>query len=154
VLVTSRSSADRAIALARLLGSAAERSGWSERLDIRLGGIEQGAGRLSDAGIVALEEANLDGAEAVCPDLERRPELLEGADFVVCDRSDVADVLVDWDEAGEAEFVCVSEISQPPAESVDDDDEEDDASIADEVAVYADKIDEVLRQVVREKSTD
>jgi hypothetical protein len=148
VLVASGSSPDRAIALERLLGAAADRSGWGERLEIRLGGIDGGAGRISDAGLAALQEIGIDAAGAVCPDLGRRPALLEGAAVVICDRGDVADALVDWDEAGEAEFVCVNEIGAPPPEGRQEDDEQDDASIADEVHDFEDRIDEVLRRVV------
>ena len=148
VLVTSGSSADRAIVLERLLAAEAGRTGWADRLEIRLGGIEQGAGRLSDAGLAALKEIGIDASGAVCPDLGRRPALLEGAAFVVCDRGDVADALVDWKEAGEAEFVCVSELAPAEAEPEDGEDESD-AAIADELAGYEDKIEEVLRLVVR-----
>jgi len=112
VLVASGSSPDRAIALERLLGAAADRSGWGERLEIRLGGINGGAGRISDAGLAALKGLGIDAAGAVCPDLDRRPSLLEGAAVVICDRGDVADTLVDWTEAGEAEFVCVNELGE------------------------------------------
>lgn len=151
VLVASGSSADRAIALERLLGEAAGRSGWAERLEIRLGGVDGGAGRLSDSGQSALEEAGIDAAGAVCPDLGRRPNLLEGAAVVVCDRGDVADVLVDWDEAGEALFVCVDEIDPQAPES---DEDVVDLPIADEVGVYRAKIDEVLRRIVSEAAVD
>jgi hypothetical protein len=149
VLVASGSSADRAIVLERLLAAEAGRTGWSDRLEIRLGGIDHGAGRLSDAGIAALKEIGIDGAGAVCPDLGRRPALLEGAAVVVCDRGDVADALVDWDEAGEAEFVCVSEVEPLAADAGDGEDEAGDAAIADELAGYEGKIEEVLRLVVR-----
>jgi hypothetical protein len=150
VLVVSGSSADRAIVLEKLLAAEAGRTGWSDRLEIRLGGVEHGAGRLSDAGVAALKEIGIDASGAVCPDLGRRPTLLEGASVVVCDRGDVADVLVDWDEAGEAEFVCVSEIAPVAAAPADDDDETQDAAIADELAGYEGKIEEVLRLVVRQ----
>ena len=149
VLVTSGSSADRAIVLERLLAAEAGRKGWSQRLEIRLGGIDHGAGRLSDAGVAALQDVGIDAAGAVCPDLDRRPALLEGASVVVCDRGDVADVLVDWDEAGEAEFVCVSEID-PVAADGDSEIDGEDAAIADELAGYSGKIEEVLRLVVKQ----
>ena len=145
VLVTSGSSPDRAIALERLLGAAADRSGWAARLEIRLGGIDGGAGRISDAGLAALKGIGIDATGAVCPDLGRRPGLLEGAAVVICDRGDVADALVDWNEAGAAEFVCVNEIDAPAPES---DEPHGDASIADEVHDLEDRIDEVLRRVV------
>jgi hypothetical protein len=148
VLVASGSSADRAIVLERLLAQQASRTGWSERLEIRLGGLDHGAGRLSDEGIAALRQIGIDASGAVCPDLGRRPVLLEGAAVVVCDRGDIADVLVDWDEAGEAEFVCVSEINPVAIESKDGDEAED-AAIADELGGYEEKIEEVLRIVVR-----
>jgi hypothetical protein len=150
VLVASGSSADRAIVLEKLLSAEAGRTGWSDRLEIRLGGIEQGAGRLSDAGLSALQEIGIDASGAVCPDLDRRPALLEGASVVVCDRGDVADALVDWAEAGEAEFVCVSEIDPADAPPPDGEDEPEDAAIADELAGYKGKIEEVLRLVVRQ----
>jgi hypothetical protein len=145
VLVASGSSPDRAIAIERLLAAAAERCGWSERLDIRLGGIDGGAGRLSDAGSAALRSIGIEAEGAVCPDLDRRPALLGDAAVVVCDRGDVADTLVDWDEAGEAEFVCVNEVDGGADAKVDDD--EDGAPIADEVRSYEGRIDEVLRRV-------
>lgn len=144
VLVTSRSSPDRAIALERLLAVAAGRSGWAERLEIRLGGVDGGAGRISDAGLAALKGIGIDAAGAVCPDLDRRPVLLEGAAVVVCDRGDVADVLVDWDQAGDAEFVCVDEVGGAAGEEVD----QLDAPIAEEVREFQTTIDEVLRRVV------
>lgn len=153
VLVTSSSSPDRAIALERLLGAAADRSGWSERLEVRLGGIDGGAGRISDAGLAALRERGHDAAGAVCPDLGRRPGLLEGAAVVVCDRGNVADTLVDWPEAGEAEFVCVNEVGDVPYAEQPDDDEQDDIAIADEVQLFEDRIDEVLRRVVSAQPT-
>ncbi len=152
VLVASGSSADRAIVLGRLLAAEAGRTGWSDRLEIRLGGIEHGAGRLSDEGSAALKEVGIDASGAVCPDLGRRPQLLEGVSFVVCDRGDVADALVDWKEAGEAEFVCVSEIEPVAAEPKDGDEEDEDTAIADELAGYEGKIEEVLRLVVRGNS--
>ncbi len=144
VLVASGSSPDRAIAIERLLTAAADRSGWSERLEIRVGGIDGGAGRISDAGLAALHGVGIEAEGAVCPDLDRRPGLLESASFVVCDRGDVADILVDWDEAGEAEFVVVEEVGA----SRDEDDEEEDAPIGEEVREYEGRIDEVLRRVV------
>jgi hypothetical protein len=149
VLIASGTSADRAIVLARLLGALADRSGWSDRLEIRLGGIDHGAGRLSDAGVAALKDAGVEATGDVCPDLDRRPELLEGTSVVVCDRGDIADTLVDWDQAGEAEFVCVSEIEPVAADAGSDDESDGDAAIADELALYEDKIEEVLRLVVR-----
>jgi len=148
VLVASGSSPDRAIALERLLGAAADRSGWGERLEIRLGGIDGGAGRISDEGLAALHEVGIDAAGAVCPDLGRRPALLEGAAVVICDRGDVADTLVDWSEAGEAEFVCVNEIGAAATDAHQEEEEQDDASIADEVHDFEGRIDEVLRRVV------
>jgi hypothetical protein len=151
VLVTSGSSADRAIVLERLLAAEAGRTGWSQRLEIRLGGIDHGAGRLSDAGAAALQEIGIDATGAVCPDLDRRPALLEGASIVVCDRGDVADVLVDWDEAGEAEFVCVSEIDPAAVDGEDGEIAAEDAAIADELAGYSGKIEEVLRLVVKSR---
>lgn len=152
VLVASGSSADRAIVLERLLVAEAGRTGWADRLEIRLGGIDNGAGRLSDEGFAALKSVGIDAAGEVCPDLGRRPELLEGAAIVVCDRGDVADALVDWDEAGEAEFVCVSEIGAPdgPADrQAKEAEDAEDAAIADELADYQGKIEEVLRLAVR-----
>ena len=142
ILVASGSSPDRAIALERLLSAAAARSGWGERLEIRVGGIEGGAGRLSDAGSAALRALGIDADGTICPDLDRRPQLLEHAAIVVCDRGDVADALVDWDEAGEAQFVCVSDLDDSPH---DDDDER---PIADEVRAYESRIDEVLRRSI------
>jgi hypothetical protein len=144
VLVASGSSPDRAIALERLLAAAAARSGWSERLEIRLGGVGAGAGRISDTGLAALQLHGVDGSGAVCPDLERRRALLEGASFVVCDRGDVADLLVDWDEAGEAAFVVVAELARPDA----DDEDGDDPPIAEDLRHYERVIEEVLRQIV------
>ena len=144
VLVASGSSPDRAIALERLLGAAADRSGWGERLEIRLGGIEGGAGRISDAGLAALKSVGIEAAGSVCPDLGRRPILLEGAAVVVCDRGDVADALVDWDEAGEAQFVCMDEVAGTAAA----DDGHQDVPIAEEVGEYQGRIEEVLRRVV------
>ncbi|HXC50871.1 MAG TPA: hypothetical protein VN634_08310 [Candidatus Limnocylindrales bacterium] len=148
ILVASASSPDRAIALERLLGAAAARSGWGERLEIRVGGIESGAGRLSDAGTAALKALGIDAEGSICPDLDRRPQLLENAAIVVCDRGDVADVLVDWDEAGEATFVCVSEL----ADSDDGSDDEDALPIGDEVRGYESRIDEVLRRTVADSA--
>jgi hypothetical protein len=140
ILIASGTSPDRAIALEHLLSAAAATLGWTDRLEIRLGGIDSGAGRISDAGLAALHSVGIDAASAVCPDLSRRPTLLEGADFVVCDRGDVADALVDWDEAGEAEFVVVSEIDPEP--------DGDDRPIGDDVRHYEGAIEEVLRRVV------
>jgi hypothetical protein len=144
VLVSSGSSPDRAIALHRLLSVAADRSGWGPRLEIRLGGIDGGAGRITDAGLAALSAGGFDAHGAVCPDLERRPELLEGADVVVCDHGDVADVLVDWKESGDAEFVCLDELGTPR----DEDGDENEIPIGDDVRDYEGKIEEVLRRVV------
>ena len=143
ILVASATSPDRAIALERLLGAAAARAGWGERLEIRVGGIESGAGRLSDAGTAALKALGIDAEGSVCPDLDRRPQLLENAAIVVCDRGDVADVLVDWDEAGSATFFCVSELAD-----ADDNGDEDALPIGDEVRGYESRIDEVLRRTV------
>ncbi|MFN2425416.1 MAG: hypothetical protein ABR587_03100 [Candidatus Binatia bacterium] len=152
VLVASGSSPDRAIALERLLGAAADRSGWGERLEIRLGGINGGAGRISDEGLAALHAVGIDAAGAVCPDLDRRPALLEGAAVVICDRGDVADALVDWREAGEAEFVCVDEVGDVPPPHREEREEQDDAAIADEVHDFEERIDEVLRRIVSDRA--
>lgn len=156
VLIASGSSPDRAIALERLLASAADRTGWSDRLEIRLGGIDGGAGRLSDVGRSALGGVGLEADATVCPDLARRPELLEGAAVVVCDRGEVADALIDWDEAGEAEFVCMDDLEwRSGAEAAErrgaeaDEKERLDLAIADEVERYVGEIDEVLRRIVR-----
>lgn len=145
ILVASGSSPDRAIALERLLTAAAERSGWGSRLEIRLGGLRGGAGRISDAGLAALQNSGIDATGAVCPDLGRRRNLLDGAAFVVCDRGDVADVLVDWPEAGEAHFVCVNELGDQAEEHEKDDDDE---PIAGDLHHYESMIDEVLRRVL------
>ena len=142
IVVTSGTSPDRAIAIEQLLVAAAARAGWSERLEIRLGGIEGGAGRISDAGTAALRSAGIDAAAHVCPDLARRPELFDGAELIVCDRGDVADALVDWDETSEAEFLCVDEITGAA------DDDGDDAPIGEDVRLYVASIDEVLRRIV------
>lgn len=149
VLVASGSSPDRALALAGLLASEAAATGWSDRLDLRVGGIDAGAGHASDAGRDAMREMGIDVADVHCPDLERRGELLEGAAVVVCDRGDVADVLVDWDEAGEATFVCVDEILGV----ADDDESREDVAIAEEVRAYQGVIDEVLRRVVADAAS-
>ena len=141
ILVASASSPDRAIALERLLAAAATRSGWGERLEIRVGGIDSGAGRLSDAGTAALRQLGIDAEGSICPDLDRRPQLLANAAIVVCDRGDVADVLIDWDEAGDATFVCMSELDGS-------DSAEDAPAIGDEVRGYESHIDEVLRRSV------
>lgn len=146
VLVASGSSPDCAIALERLLSSAASASGWSERLDLRVGGIDGGAGHASDAGIAALKAVGLDARGAQCPDLERRRDLVEDVALVVCDRGDVADILIDWDEASEAEFIVVDEIDDVPGD--EDGEEERDVPILEEVRGYAECIDEVLRRVV------
>lgn len=148
VLVTSGSSPDRALALAGLLASEAAATGWSDRLELRVGGIDAGAGHASDAGREALREAGIEIADIHCPDLERRPELLEGAAVVVCDRGDVADALVDWDEAGEAAFVCVDEILGDTGEE-----SREDVAIAEEVRAYQGVIDEVLRRVVADAAS-
>lgn len=145
VFVASGSCPDRAIALERLLRSAADRLGWGERLEIRLGGIDGGAGRISDAGLTALKLAGVDAAGAVCPDLERRRELLQEACVVVCDRGDIADALVDWKEAGEAQFLCVSEIG---GGEHDDHGDYPDLPISEDVREYLGAIDEVLRRVI------
>ncbi len=147
VLVTSGSSPDRAIALERLLTGVADRAGWGPRLEIRLAGLDGGAGRITDAGLAALKAHGIDAEGAVCPDLERRPELLEHCHTVVCDHGDIADVLVDWDEAGDAEFVCVDELGDaPPAE--DEDEHRDDPPIGDDVRDYQERIEEVLRLII------
>lgn len=152
ILVASATSADRAIAIERLLASAAARSGWGARLDIRVGGIDGGAGHVSDAGLAALRAVGIDAQGGLCPDLQRRPELVEGAEIVVCDRGAAADALIDWDEAAEAEFVVVSEIDGRPAG--EDGDDESDVPIAEEVRDYADRIDEVLRRTIAGVLTD
>lgn len=149
VLVASGSSHDRAIVLERLLAAAAERSGWSGRLEIRLGGVDAGAGRLSDEGRKALAAVGLDASDVVCPDLERRPSLLDGAAFVVCDRGDVADILVDWNEAGTAEFICVDELEVADGRDPAPPDDDHDPSIEDEAHRFEARIDEVLRRIVR-----
>ncbi len=151
VLVASGTSPDRAIALGSLLSRAADRTGWSERLEIRVGGVDGGAGRLSDAGRSALSGVGIEGAAAVCPDLARRPELLDGAAVVVCDRGEVADTLIDWDQAGEAEFVCMDDLDgrNDGGERRGPDGDDSDVAIADEVERYAGEIDEVLRRIVR-----
>jgi hypothetical protein len=149
VLVASGSSPDRAIALEKLLASAAARSGWSERLDIRVGGIESGAGHASDAGIAALKVVGIDARGAQCADLDRRRDLVEGVAIVVCDRGDVADTIIDWDEASEAEFVVMDEMDGGPSDEEDDEEEEGrDVPIEDEVRGYDERIDEVLRRLV------
>lgn len=148
LLVASGSSPDRAIAIERLLSSAAASSGWSERLDIRLGGIDGGAGHASDAGIAAMKAVGVDARGVQCPDLERRRDLVEDVALVICDRGDVADVIIDWDEASEAEFIVLDELDGDARQGVDEDDEPRDVPIGDEVRAYADRIDEVLRRVV------
>lgn len=152
VLVASGSSPDRAIALERLLSSAAARSGWAERLDIRVGGLHAGAGHVSDAGLAALKAVGIDAGGALCADLERRRDLVAGAAIVVCDRGDVADTLIDWDEASEAEFVVMSEMGA--TSGAEDDDEERDVPIGEEVHVYDERMDEVLRRLVAGVLTD
>lgn len=152
VLVASGSSPDRAIAIEKLLSSAAARSGWAERLEVRLGGLDGGAGHVSDAGLAALKSFGIDAQGALCPDLARRRELVEGASIVVCDRGDVADILIDWDEASEAEFVVLSELGGEAR--AEDDEEEDDVPIGEEVHSYVEHIDEVLRRLVAGVLTD
>lgn len=152
VLVASGSSPDRAIAIERLLSAAADRSGWSERLEIRVGGVDGGAGHVSDAGLDALKAVGIDAHGALCPDLARRRDLVDGVAIVVCDRGDVADLLIDWDEASEAEFIVLSEFDgeAPPEEG----EEERDVPIGEEVHSYDERVDEVLRRVVAGVLTD
>lgn len=154
VLVASGSSPDRAIALEKLLSSAAARSGWSSRLDIRVGGLDGGAGHSSDAGVAAMKAVGLDGRGAHCPDLERRRDLVDGLAIAVCDRGDVADLLIDWDEASEAEFIVMEELDGDGAAGHDEDDEGRDLPIGEEVRGYEERIDEVLRRVVAGVLTD
>lgn len=144
VLVLSGSCPDRAIAIEQMLLAAAGRSGWGDRLEVRLAGLGAGAGRLSAAGIAALHTVGIDAADAVCPDLSRRPDLMAGVEVVVCDRGKAADTLLDREEAGEAEFVCLDDLHDP-APNEDDDDE---PSISDDVREFDGVMDEVLRRVI------
>lgn len=150
VLVASATSPDRAIAMERLLSSAAARSGWGERLEIRVGGIEDGAGRPGEAVLAALAAAGIDAHGCDCPDLRRRPDLLDGVEIVVCDLGGAADTLIDWDAAAEAVFVVMDEIGARP----DDDEEEREDPIGVDFGAYAANIDEVLRRVVAGVLTD
>lgn len=148
VLVASRTSADRVIVLERLLAEAAARAGWGERLELRRGGLGEGAGRVSDAGMAALRGYGIDAAGLAVADLARRPALLDGVEVVVCDRGDIADTLVDWDEAGAAVFVCVDEIDggaerrRAAAAALDE------PPIGEDATEFEAKIDEILRRLV------
>jgi hypothetical protein len=143
VLVAGGRSADRSIALERLLRDEASRQGWEPRLEIRLGGIGLGSGKISDAGHAALEAHGIEAAGAVCPDLERRRELFEGAEIIVCDCGEAADALIDWTETEEAEFVCVDDLR---AEAADEDESE--TPIGQDVDTFAALAPEVLRRIV------
>lgn len=144
VLVLSGSCPDRAIAIETMLAAAAARSGWGDRLEIRLGGVDAGAGRLSAAGLAALQKIGVDARGAVCPDLSRRPELLTDVAVIVCDRGKAADTLLDREDAGQAEFVCLDDLHDPDP----NEDEDDDPSIADDVREFQEVMDEVLRRVI------
>lgn len=150
VLVASATSPDRAIAIERLLASAAACSGWGERLEIRVGGIEDGVGRPGKAVLAALGAAGIDAQGCDCPDLRHRPDLLDGAEIVVCDLGGAADTLIDWDAAAEAVFVVMDEIGARP---VDDEDARE-APVGVDLGAYAANIDEVLRRVVAGVLTD
>jgi hypothetical protein len=146
ILVAGARSADRTIALERVLRREAENTGWSERLQIRLGGIGSGAGHISDAGLSALRGAGLDATDAVCPDLERRRELFDDVHTIVCDSGRAADVLVDWDESTGAEFLTLDELT-----GADDDEGEGepvDAPIARDVEQFLALAPELLRRLI------
>jgi len=145
VLVAGALSADRTIALERLLVREAENSGWSERLDIRLGGIGGGAGHVSDAGAAALQAVGIEAADAICPDLERRRELFDGVETIVCDSGHAADALVDWDESGGADFLTLDELT---GHGDDGEGEPVDAPIARDVEEFAALAPEVLRRLI------
>lgn len=144
MLVAGGISPDRTIALEILLRDATDRHGWGDRITFRTGGLGPGAGRISDAGMAALRARGIDATGKFCPDLERRPELLGGCDFVVCDCAEVADALVDWDEAASAQFVCLDDL-------IARDDEREAGrklSPAEDVAEIEQVVPEVLRRIV------
>lgn len=147
VLVASGRSADRARSIACLLLDAAERSGWAERLDLRVGGFDAGAGLAGEASRRALAAVGImaTGTHGVA-DLAGHPGLFDGVACIVCDSADTADNLLDWDEAGTAQFVVLDEVEG--REGSPDDEDAPDPSLAEQVAADASCIDEVLRRVV------
>ncbi len=143
-------SPDRTIVLETLLREAADRHGWSDRVAIRFGGLGSAAGRISDAGVAALRAHGVDASGVVCPDLERRSDLFENADFIVCDCAEVADVLVDWDEAATARFVCLDDL----IEGQDDGEPGRELAIAEDLTEIAKLVPEVLRRLVARAPAD
>ncbi|HYB98442.1 MAG TPA: hypothetical protein VEC57_04835 [Candidatus Limnocylindrales bacterium] len=146
VLVAGAVSPDRTIALERLLRREADNTGWSDRLEIRLGGIGAGAGHVSDAGEAALRAHGIDAAGAACPDLERRRDLFDGATMIVTDSGQAADTLVDWDETADADFVSLDELGGGGGEDAET--APGQAPIAQDVDEIARLVTEVLRRVV------
>ena len=143
ILVAGGISPDRTIALEILLREAAERHGWSDRLTFRIGGLGPAAGRITDAGLAALRGRGIEAAGKFCPDLERRTDLLERCDFIVCDCAEVADALVDWDQAASAQFVCLDDLAATDAEE-----DRPKLSLAEDVAEIEELVPEVLRRIV------
>ncbi len=127
-----------------MLREAAERHGWSDRLKIRCGGLGHAAGRISDAGVAALRAHGIDASGTVCPDLGRRPDLFEDCDLIVCDCAEVADTLVDWDEAAAARFLCLDDL----AADQDDGEPDRESPISEDVAEIERLVPEVLRRLI------
>lgn len=150
VLVAGGRSPDRTIALEILLREAADRHGWSDRVAIRFGGLHAAAGRISDAGVAALRAHGVDASGVVCPDLERRSDLFENCDFIVCDCAEVADALVDWDEAATARFVCLDDL----VESQDEAEPGRELPIGEDLAEIEKLVPEVLRRLVARAPAD
>ena len=147
VLVASGRSADRARSIACLLLDAAQRSGWAERLDVRVGGFDAGAGLAGEASRRALAAVGITaaGTHGVA-DLAEHAALFDGVACIVCDTADTADDLLDWDEAGQAQFVVLDEVEG--REASPDDEDALAPSLAEQVAADASCIEEVLRRVV------
>jgi len=143
VLVAGAVSADRTIALERLLRRQAQERGWGERLEIRMGGIGAGAGHISDAGATALRAHGIEAIDAICPDLERSRALFDGAEIIVCDSGGAADALVDWDETEQAEFVSLDELTDTDGEQ-----EPGERAIGADVDEFAALAPEVLRRLI------
>jgi len=150
VLVAGGRSPDRTIALALLLREAAGRHGWSDSMTIRCGGLGAAAGRVSDAGVAALRGRGVDAVREVCPDLERRSDLLGNCDWIVCDCAEVADALVDWEQAAGARCLCLDDL----AANRDDHEPDREVPIAHDVAAVDALVPEVLRRLIARAPLD
>lgn len=110
VLVACGTRPEIGAAVELVIRDCAARHGWSERLELRLGGLGLGAGAVDLSPYPTVAASDCGEPFEECADLDNTPELFEGVSIVVADCESVAAELVTIPNLGRARILRLSEV--------------------------------------------